>query len=213
MHRTHCLLMSTFPHCPGLNNLLSKSFFTFSAVWCPVITLCDFDYSTYFSKLWVFLFFFSPLSCECVCVCVYMSWFLSFAYGQCVTVQLSVSCYYLWPMYGFEQNKMNEWTATVMTAEIQEKLSTKYALKKQYDSNSSKNSSKNWTGSIMATLTNGIMRVVHTSECLFEVRFCSSLNWLHSRHVQSSILAANHRHKTWRLQLTTQYTHSRIIEH
>ena len=95
----------------------------FVAVWRPIVTLCDFDYSIYFTTLCVCFVFFSPLSwimCVLVGLSRIISWFylLFLAYGQLsvlcsLTAQLSVNCYCLWLLIA-GANTMNENTWSQM---------------------------------------------------------------------------------------------------
>jgi len=75
-----------------------------------------------------FCVYFLSLSCVCVCVlvsqayrtCTLYVWILSFVLSSwqlsmllSLAVHLSVNRYCLWLLYGFEQNKMNEWVFPV----------------------------------------------------------------------------------------------------
>ena len=85
-------------------------------MWCPVITLCDFDYSrAYIFYYFVCFFVFSSLLCRVsMYVCVLVDFiFCSYLMGscQCFVAFLSSS---LWIATAcdcrlLEQNKMNEW--------------------------------------------------------------------------------------------------------
>ena len=81
-------------------------------MWCPVITLCDFDCSIYFTTLCVFFCFFPSLLCRVsMYVCVLVDFiFCSYLMGscQCFVALLSSS---LWiatacDCWLLEQNKM-----------------------------------------------------------------------------------------------------------
>jgi len=116
MYGNHCLLMSTFPHCSGTNNLLSKLIFH---------TLCSVMFYNHLVRFWLqyyfvcfFVVFLLVILCRvcacvraCVCVCVCFSrpiahnvLILSFVLGilwtvvgaLSLSVQLSVNCYCLW---------------------------------------------------------------------------------------------------------------------
>ena len=63
-------------------------------MWCPVITLCDFDYSIYFTTLCVcFFVFFSSLLCRVsMYVCVLVDFiFCSYLMGSCQCFVASLS--------------------------------------------------------------------------------------------------------------------------